>query len=246
MKLGLQSYCLRNTRSNEEVADRVRELGLDELELCAIHVDFQDSASFPGIVDLYNRMGVRISSSGVNLITGNEASDRHLFEFAKLAGHRAISVTFPIPGTAIPVGEKLAEEYGIDLAVHNHGGRDWLGSPKALGWLMKNTSDRIGLNLDFAWMLDAGFDPLDQLKQLADHIKIIHLKDFVFDRAERFEDVVVGTGNVDLGKLDALLSEVGFDGTAVLEYEGNPENPMPDLKRCVEKIKAEMSFWSWS
>ncbi|MEM1331800.1 MAG: sugar phosphate isomerase/epimerase, partial [Planctomycetota bacterium] len=111
---------------------------------------------------------------------------------------------------------------------------------------MKNTSERIGLNLDFAWMLDAGFDPLDQFKKLADHVKIIHLKDFVFDRAGRFEDVVVGTGNVDLAKLDVLLSEVGFEGTAVLEYEGNSENPMSDLSRCVEKIKSEMSFWSWS
>lgn len=246
MKLGIQSYCLRHTRSNEKVADRVRELGLDELELCAIHVDFQDPASFAGVVDQYARKGVRISSSGVNPITGNEANDRRLFEFAKLAGHRVISVTFPIPGTSIPVGEKLAEEYEIDLAVHNHGGRDWLGSPKALDWLMNTTSERVGLNLDFAWMLDAGFDPLDQFNRLAKHVKTIHLKDFAFDRAGRFNDVVVGTGNVDLAKLDGLLREVGFDGTAVLEYEGSPENPMPDLARCVEKIKAEMSFWSWS
>lgn len=42
------------------------------------------------------------------------------------------------------------------------------------------------------------------------------------------------------------LCEVSFDTAAPLKYEGNPQNPIPNLTRHVEKIKAEMWFWSWS
>lgn len=42
------------------------------------------------------------------------------------------------------------------------------------------------------------------------------------------------------------LGDVDCDGTAVLEHESNPEDSMSTLMRRVEKIKAEMSLWSWS
>ncbi|MEO0963983.1 MAG: hypothetical protein AAFY08_02585 [Planctomycetota bacterium] len=42
------------------------------------------------------------------------------------------------------------------------------------------------------------------------------------------------------------LGEVDCDGTAVLEHDSTLEDPIPALTRRVEKIKAEMSLWSWS
>jgi sugar phosphate isomerase/epimerase len=35
----------------------------------------------------------------------------------------------------------------------------------------------------------------------------------------------------------AALGETGFDGMAVLEYEADPENPVPALRRCVESVR---------
>ena len=139
MRLGIQSFCLRNTQTHDESIRQVEELGLSEIEPCRRHVDF------------YADAGVRIRSIGVNPITGDEAKDRLVFEFAKRAGIAVMSVTFPIPGASIDLGENLAAEYGVELAVHNHGGRDWLGSPKALEWLMQRTGDAIGICLDLAW-----------------------------------------------------------------------------------------------
>ena len=34
LNLGVQSYCFRNFKDNKKVAEMVKELGLDKIELC--------------------------------------------------------------------------------------------------------------------------------------------------------------------------------------------------------------------
>ena len=65
----------------------------------------------------------------------------------------------------------------------------------------------------------------------------LHLKDFIFDRAGKPEDVIVGDGNLDLTKLLDFLVSIDYSGYLTLEYEGNPDNPVESLLKCVEKIK---------
>jgi sugar phosphate isomerase/epimerase len=103
-----------------------------------------------------------------------------------------------------------------------------------------NTNDRIGLCLDTAWALDAGEDPLFLIEKFAKRLYGLHLKDFVFDRARKPQDVVVGTGNLDLKKISAALAQANFSGFAVLEYEGEPANPVPAVSQCVQAIKKIM------
>ena len=67
----------------------------------------------------------------------------------------------------------------------------------------------------------------------------VHIKDFVFDRAGKPEDVVVGTGNLDLPGLFKAMAEVSFNGSPILEYEGDIENPVPALRQCVEAVRKE-------
>ena len=65
----------------------------------------------------------------------------------------------------------------------------------------------------------------------------VHYKDFTFDKNAQWHDVVVGTGNLDLPAFVEALETTNFDGYAVLEYEADPENPTPALKKCVESMK---------
>ena len=48
---------------------------------------------------------------------------------------------------------------------------------------------------------------------------------------------VVGTGNLELKAFVDELEKGGFDGMAVIEYEADPENPVPALKECVENMR---------
>jgi sugar phosphate isomerase/epimerase len=84
VKFGVQSYCFRNTKDNEEVAAQVKRIGLDSVEVCGVHVDFQDASTYADVVSAYKNAGVEIISTGVNTISASEA-DRGLFEFAKIA-----------------------------------------------------------------------------------------------------------------------------------------------------------------
>jgi sugar phosphate isomerase/epimerase len=237
--LGIQSWCFRGFKTNPEVCVELKKCGVDAIELCGAHVDFNNPDSVQSAIATYKDAGIRILATGVNYVTGDAAKDKNVFEFLRLAGVKYMSVDFPV---GIDKGglaniEAIADEYDVRLGIHNHGGKHWLGSPQILRHIFSNTGKRIGLWLDTAWMLDAGGDPVGVVKEFGDRVYGLHIKDFTFDTARRPTDVVVGTGNLDLPALATALNEVGFDGPAIIEYEGDVENPVPALTQCVEQVR---------
>ena len=111
-----------------------------------------------------------------------------------------------------------------------------------LAQVFASTSPRIGLCLDTAWALDAHEDPVAMAEKFADRLYGVHLKDFIFDRAGRQSDVVIGEGNLDLPKMLALLEANERTASVIIEYEGDIANPGPALTQCVRKINAALSF----
>ncbi len=236
--LAVQSWCLRNFKTSNEVIGKVKELGLTRIELCGVHCDFNKPEGFAAVVDAYKAADIKIVSIGVEGFGPDEAAARKRFEFAKLAGCKVISASFA-PATflaTLPVVYRLCEEFGINLAIHNHGGYNWLGNGEILDWVFSFTRPCIGLNMDTAWAMDARQDPLKWAERYAARLYAVHIKDFVFDRARRSTDVVVGTGNLDLPKLLATLKANAFKGEMILEYEGDVQNPIPALQKCVDAI----------
>lgn len=241
-ELAVQSWCFRNFKKNEECAAKVKECGLSRLELCGVHVNFADPAACDRAIDVYRRAGVQIVSIGVNGLKGNEAAERPYFEFLKKAGARHMSVDFAVDSVpaSYRLAERLAQEYGVRLGIHNHGGRHWLGPASMLNYVFANTNDRIGLCLDTAWALDSGENPVAMAEKFTKRLYALHIKDFVFDRARKPQDVVVGTGNLDLPKLYETLKKADFGGLAILEYEGDVANPVPAIAACVKAVRQVM------
>lgn len=244
MELGLQSFCLRGIKDNDEVAAAVRRCGLRRIEVCAVHTGFDDPERVGALAARYREHGVPIVSIGVNRIGPDRAAAERLFACANAAGLERMSVDFPIDGAedAFAIADELSEKYGVMLGIHNHGGRHWLGSREALRWAFGRTSPRVGLSLDTAWALDAGEDPIEIVREFGERLHIVHIKDFVFSDAGVPEDVVVGTGNLDLAILDTALREADFSGEAILEYEGDVDDPVPALRECVTKVGSHMSL----
>ena len=237
--LGVQSYCFRHFKDNAQVAQLVRECGLDKIELCAVHADFGDESSFDKVIETYRAAGVQIVSIGVQGANGEEDKERKYFEFAKRAGANHMSVhfgaqTFP---DCYRVSEKLSQEYGVYVGIHNHGGYHWLGNSEILSRVFSDTNERIGLCIDTAWALDAKQNPVQMAEKFANRLYGAHIKDFIFDRARNPEDVVVGTGNLDLPAFVKLANASPTMKFCVLEYEGDVENPVPALKECVEAVR---------
>lgn len=239
--LAMQSFCLRGFKTNEEVIAKLKACGVAGVELCGVHVDFADAATHDQVIRLYQDAGIRIVSIGVNGFSADEAAARNSFDFARAAGCKVVSANFSPDGMwdAFRTAEKLADEYDINLGIHNHGGYHWLGSTQMLKYIFANTSPRIGLMLDTAWAIDAKQDPVEMARTFADRLYGVHAKDFVYNRERKHEDVVVGTGILDLPGLFGALRETGFDGELILEYEGDVNNPVPALKECVAAIEQE-------
>ncbi|MEX0886347.1 MAG: sugar phosphate isomerase/epimerase family protein [Phycisphaeraceae bacterium] len=237
--LGVQSYCFRNFKDNTEVARLVGELGLKAIELCAVHVKFDEPTTHAEVIKTYRDAGIEILAIGVETFDTDEAHARRRFEFAKQAGATCISANFKPESwqaSAEMVG-KLADEYGIRAAVHNHGGYHWLGNWQMLNHFFNATPKGVGLCLDTAWCLDSGENPVKLAEVFRERLYGLHIKDFVFGRDGKGEDVIVGTGNLDLPGLIKTVESGGFDGYAVLEYEGDADNPVPALKQCVAQVK---------
>ena len=85
---------------------------------------------------------------------------------------------------------------------------------------------------------DAGCDPVEAIDVFQDRLYGVHLKDFVFDDQGGHQDVIIGTGGLDLPTFMRRLEDIGFDGYLSIEYEGDPDHPLPQVKECVRVVQA--------
>lgn len=237
--LGIQSYCFRHFKTLPELITQIQSLGLTRTELCGVHADFTDESQFDKILAPFRNANIAISSIGVQTFRGNPLEESW-FRFAKAAGCRLIASNFDLKAlpAIIPATEKLAEKYDILLGIHNHGGYHWLGSLDMVTHVLANSGPRLGLCLDTAWALQTGEDALKWAEKLQPKLFGIHVKDFTFDRAGKWTDVVVGTGNLKLKETLALAAAAPQIQAITLEYEADPTNPAPALRHCITAIRA--------
>ncbi|HUO08821.1 MAG TPA: TIM barrel protein [Phycisphaerae bacterium] len=238
-QLGVQSWCFRNFKAVPALIEQVKGIGLSRVEVCAVHVDFNSEATFEGTIQQFKSAGVQITSIGVQTFRGDEATEEKWFRFCKMAGAKMISATFDVAAVpaAYRVAEKLAEKYDLVLGVHNHGGYDWLGNAMMLKQVFATTGERIGLCIDTAWCMQAGEEPVKWAAEIfAGRLYSAHVKDFVFHRDGRPEDVVVGTGNLKLKEMMGAVMKSSKLAAVTLEYEGDVENPGPALRECVGRV----------
>jgi len=238
---GVQSFCFRHFKENPQVAKMVREIGLDKIELCGIHADFNDPAAFKEVVDIYRNEGVSVISIGVQTCQG-KADEEKWFECVAAADAKHMSIHLKVDNymAAIPKLRAWSRQYDVKLGLHTHGGYMFGGSPDVCQHVVGLGGPEIGLCIDTAWVMQIGPRrgvPVQWAKDFAGHIHGVHYKDFLFDKNAQWEDVVVGEGNLPLADFVKELEAGGFDGMAVIEYEADVENPVPALKRCVERMR---------
>jgi len=238
-QLGVKSYSFRHIKDNADVAAAVLQCGATVIDLSGCHVDYDDPEQQDRAIETYRHAGISISGIGVVKLKNDEAFNRRFFEFARKAGCGLVSCSFgPDDHKEILRGlEALCAAFGIDAAIHNHGGTDWLGNATALDYIFRHTGPAVGLCLDTAWSLQAGENPLSWLEKFGHRLHGLHLKDFVFDQRGRFNDTVVGEGTLNLPAFLKAFKSVPFTGSAVVEYEG--DDAVDRTARCIEVIRRE-------
>ncbi|MHC4401142.1 MAG: sugar phosphate isomerase/epimerase family protein [Planctomycetota bacterium] len=176
--------------------------------------------------------GIKLVSYASVKLSGDEAECREDFEFAKDMGVE-ILVGDPFRRT-FPMLDKLAEEYGIDVAIHNHD-HPWPNwNVDRLLEACGELSERIGVCGDTGYWLRVGADPVEMAGKLGPRLKSLYLKDVNAPGRKGVHDVPYGTGvgNVK-GVLEAIHRQ-GIKPLFVIEYTHNWTESLPEVAQCVE------------
>ncbi|HSW45490.1 MAG TPA: sugar phosphate isomerase/epimerase [Phycisphaerae bacterium] len=239
-KLGVQAWTFHKYTLFEAI-DKTKELRLKYMECFPRQplspeqkdVTFNESSP-PEVLD---KVKARLKEAGIEVISfgvvkmGTEEEARKVFEFARKMG--VTTLTAEPPQDAIKMIDKLANEYEIDVAIHNHPKPSHYWSPDTVLDAIKGCSKRMGACADTGHWTRSGLDPLECLKKLDGRVLACHFKD-LNEKGPKAHDVVWGTG---VNNAQALLQELRrqkFDGPLMIEYEHNWENSMPDIKQCIE------------
>ena len=234
LRIGVQSWTLRNA-SFEEAIRVTAAAGLPFIQLSSAHIDPREGA--PDLLrkrELMEAYGVIAHSFGVAETTTLEDENRYLFEFAGLLGLELLVVE-PRDPRALDSLERLAVEFAVDVAVHNHGTGTAYAEPGMLKALLAGRDRRLGACLDSGWITAAGYDAADVFRQYEGRVLDIHLKDLLISAGGEITQVALGEGGVNLtGLIDAACA-TGFGGLLAIESDA-------DLADATEFVRSAKAF----
>jgi sugar phosphate isomerase/epimerase len=232
-RLGCQAYTF-NQFSFFDAVDKTASLGLHCIESYpGQRISKDGSAAMSADMSAADRKDVlkKAGDSGVKIVGfGVGGYDRKHFEFAKEMGIENIIAE---PNEADFDGiDKLCEEFGVNLAIHNHPKPSPYWNPDTVLKVCKDRSRRIGACADTGHWFRSGLTPLDCIKKLEGRIISFHFKDLIKTPSE-VHDVPWGTG---LCNVKAMLTEIRRQKLKAVfsaEYEYHWENSVPELAQCV-------------
>jgi sugar phosphate isomerase/epimerase len=222
--MGSQSYSFRKFDTIGALGE-LKKLGLQNIEFCGVHFPCDpDDPGLDTVRKIIADMGVNMLCYGVESFGDDEAANRKKFEFAKATGIKVLTAD-PAP-ESFDILDKLVEEYGVKIAIHNHGPGARYDKVQDTLDAIKDHSPKIGACVDTGHTIRSGEKPHELIAALGDRVHSLHLKDWKHGGEEQ----ILGEGDLDLVAVVRALKDIQFAGPLMLEYENSPENPGPDMK----------------
>ncbi|MBX7255689.1 MAG: sugar phosphate isomerase/epimerase [Candidatus Hydrogenedentes bacterium] len=223
-RIGCQSYSFRKFPYEVAIA-KLKELGLTEMEFCAVH--FKPDAGDPAFAKVKETIaasGIKVSAYGVEGFSKDAAANRKKFEFAKALGIEILSAD-PSPDSFDNLDE-LCKEFNIKIAIHNHGPKASYDKVADTLKAVEGHSPLIGACVDTGHAIRSGEKPHEVIKALGARVHSLHLKDWKLGGKEQ----IIGKGDLDLAAVVKELKAINFAGPISMEYEESEDNPVPDMK----------------
>jgi inosose dehydratase len=229
-KVGVQSYCFRNFDLDGALKN-TQELGLKNIEFYGKHASHDMTpAQLEEVKAKLKKAGIKAVAYGVVGFGADEEANEKIFKFAQDMGIKVITAD-PAPESFASL-DKLVKKYKIKVAIHNHGPGSRYSSLEDVLNAIKGHDKRIGACIDNGHFQRSGVDAVEAIRKLGDRVHAFHLKDL---NAEN-HDQILGEGAADIPGMLKALKEVGFKGPLDLEYEIEPDNPVPSMKKCLEYL----------
>jgi inosose dehydratase len=233
-KMGLQSYSLRGLKKDGRsdlgmALAATKGLGLHYWESYTAHVPMNNPKGLEAAKRALEEAGVTLAAYGVVPLGNNADANRRIFEFAKSLGLEYVSAD-PDP-KALGAIDKLVEEFGIAVGIHNHGPGHRYAKIATISAAIKDHHEKIGCCIDTGHFLRSREDPVDAALAFAGRTYGVHLKD-VKD-AKTF--TVLGKGDLRTVDFLKVLAANKYKYCLAIEYEESEDDPVADIKACLDE-----------
>ncbi len=241
VKLGFCSYSLLKVKLPEMIAGakalKVRYINIKPEG----HLPYDSSpAQIAEALKMLDDAGLQLVGTGTTYLTKNdEAEIRQRFEFNK-ALRSPLIVIGPTVET-LPFIEKCVKEYGIKVAIHNHGPSDkHFPTPQSALAAIKGMDPRVGLCMDIGHTMRAGVDPVAAAAEAGPKLLDMHTKDVKLTGG-KWDGVDAGDGDIRIPALFRQLEKMGYQGYCNLEYEVNSGDRMLGMQRSFAYMRGVLA-----
>lgn len=234
LKVGMTSYTTREYPL-EASLKILKQLGVGYVSLKDVHLPLgstkEERANAKKAID---KAGLTLLGCGVISLKNNEAEIHRALEYVRDLG-AATAVVAPDPA-AVPTINKVVKDFDLRVAIHNHGPEDKkFPTPSDVWDAIQGLDPKIGLCIDVGHTTRTGNDPAAAIRKYASRLYDVHIKDIARDPAApdlKYKNVPLGTGVIDVAAYLKALVEIRYAYHVALEYEAEPENPVPGMAAC--------------
>jgi sugar phosphate isomerase/epimerase len=241
IRLGLASYTFRNFTRAQLIAF-MKQLNVSQLNAKDVkdHLPMDPREEARAIAD-YSATAVQLHAAGAVSFQKDEDYDiRSKFEYGKRAGIGVIVASDPTPEN-LPHIEKFAKQYDIRIAIHNHGPENKLWkSPLDVLKAVNGMDPRIGCCIDVGHTARAGSDVIAAIQAAGSRLFNVHMKDLA-NFHDKESQVAVGEGMMPVRGIFEALVAIKYPGFVDLEYEIEPDNPLPGVIRSFAYMRGVLA-----
>lgn len=240
LKLGVASFSLRNF-SRAQAIEMTKSLGTSYINLKSVHLPYDSSpAEIAQARHEIEAAGLEIVGGG--LITFDRDTDegvRRYFDYARAAGMPVMVST--CKPAVLPRVERFVKQFDIKVAIHNHGPEDEnFPSPYDVLKAVKGMDPRIGLCMDIGHTVRTGTDPVRAVVDAGPRLLDMHAKD-LRDLRVKESQCIVGEGKIPIAGIFRQLEANGYSGYVNLEYEIDPQDPLPGMKQSFAYMRGVLA-----
>jgi inosose dehydratase len=231
LKVGVASYTLRKMPLDAAIK-AIQRVGLRYVSIKDFHLPLNSTSDERrAVAAKFKAAGITPLSCGNVTMQNDEADIRRAFEYARDTGLAAI-VCSPHPDS-MPILDRMAKEFDIKIAIHNHGPEDKrFPSPYDAWRAVEKYDKRLGLCIDVGHTARAKVDPAEAILKCRDRLYDLHLKD-INSTEPNGGTVEAGRGVLDMPAILQALLKINYPHLVSFEYEKDADDPLPGLAESV-------------
>jgi sugar phosphate isomerase/epimerase len=241
IKLSVATYSLRSFKRPEAIK-MIKQLNIKFADVKDFHIPIKDATpeDWKTGANDFKEAGIKIVACG-NIDVKKPEEHRRAFEYAKAIGSPCI-VCAPTHDV-LPAIEKLAKEFKIKIAIHNHGPEDkFMPTPESVLDAVKGMDPLMGLCIDIGHTARTGADPVEWIAKAGPRLHEMHFKDLKDPhnkdlKTARDSQVDVGDGVLPVKECLKQLAKQKYQGYCSLEYEINAKDPLNGMQRSFDYMR---------